>query len=219
MTRPFLDMSYIYPPRPATGVHVRFGDDAYKMWMEFEDAIGEFKLNGQRNGIYISPRDDIELWGRHGEQHRKYQPSLELLKAIRALPYPRGKWNVLDSELLHKKLRGADYPQFKHRVYMYDVLVWGGEYLLGETLKTRHGLLETLTDQVVNLQDETLQPQVFRSYWLKPSEWAAAWKWVEKYPWNEGLVLKRTGHLSRLQVGSKEENNGGWSNRMRLSDL
>jgi hypothetical protein len=218
MSIPYTKFQYFYPPRPGSG-NIVYGNDAYRMWLSFEDAIGQFKLNGQRNLIFISPQDEIQLWNRWGQVHQSYEPPEFLLKLIRGLNYPHGRWNVFDSELLHLKLKSSEFPQFQNRIYLYDALVWGGDWLLDVALAQRGTLVKTLTNETLNLKDVTKQPFIFRAENILPKRWEWAWEFGHKYPWIEGLVLKRMGWTSRLEMGTSERNNGGWSQRMRYSDL
>lgn len=209
---PYTDFQYLLPPRTKAKAPFDVTIPVIQQWMKMPDAVAQLKINGQRNVIYISPEDKIELWGRHLEKHRSYTITPELEAKVRALNYPRGKWNVFDSELLHLKTSNV-----KNTIYLFDVLVWNGEYLIGDTYKERYGLLSQLGDlDVFPLDKPSIDGMIYGAQNLVSAAWAGTWQAIANNSAVEGFVLKRTGAVSRLQqAGRSEINNSGFMCRVR----
>jgi hypothetical protein len=209
MPVPYNQWRYFCPPR--TNVKIPFGSPVQNAWARMSDAVGQFKLNGSRNIVAIDPDDNIQFWNRHREQQRNYVVTAELREQIRALAYPKGRWNLFDSELMHFKT-----PDVKNTVYLFDTLVWGGEHLIGVDYATRFALVQQLTDKYFPLDSAPLSNRLFIANNFKAVEWTAAWNAAQSAKSIEGLVLKRTGPVSRLTDGGLSEyNNGGFMCRIR----
>lgn len=204
---PYNDWLYLYPPRPQT--KVRFGSDTFRQFQERPEYIAQFKLNGQRNEIVFFPDGHIEMWSRHHEKHRSYNAPGWLIDALKsAFNIEEGKFTILDSELLHNKDRHV-----KNVVYIFDVLVLNGMYLVGESYESRHSTLVEIAN--INSEDD-LCYRATDNVWiaknLSPTIWDSMWEHTET-SWVEGFVLKNA--KAELQFGFKKDNNGGWMIRCR----
>lgn len=211
-TQPYTEFKYLYPPRPASKIPFDLSSPVFRSWAKQPDSVAQLKLNGSRNLIFIAPNDDIEMWNRHKEKHRSYTAPKSLLDLIRDLPYPKGVWNVLDSELMHLKT-----PTVKDTVYFYDALVWGGEYLLGKTYTERYPLIQGFNLPPFPLEKQSISGKLFIAQNYAPDQWEPVWNAAKTNDVLEGLVIKRIGNVSALQPGFREENNGGWMCRVRKS--
>lgn len=214
---PYTAWQYLYPPRTEMKIEWNPEGRLQKTWTAFPDVIAQFKLNGSRNLIVIRPDDGIEFWNRHKERQGKgkYVIPPTLLAQIRAMPYPRGKWNIIDGELMHYKVE-----YIKDTLYLFDVLVWGSEHLIGETYEARYKLLGTLVGDVTDNQYPLdFRPKVGKIYIaqsLSVDRWAWAWQQAQLGKTEiEGLVLKRNGAVSCLGPANKQINNNGFMLRIR----
>lgn len=211
MSVPYTEWHYILPPRTNVSFGFNPNGAVQKAWAGMRDAIAQLKLNGSRSLIAIDPKDGIKLWNRHRELHRNYTPSDDLISQIRKLNYPRGHWNIFDAELMHFKT-----PNIKHTLYVFDTLVWKSEYLLGMEYGERFGLVEPLIQDGFPLDFEKIDGKLYKATNYIPPEWERMWNIVQPIKEIEGLVLKRTGPVSRLtDAGDKEYNNGGFQCRIR----
>lgn len=216
-TQPYTEFKYLYPPRPASKIPFDLKSPVLQAWAKQTDVLGQIKGNGSRNIIFIDPDDRIQMWGRHKELHKSFTPPESMLAAVRALPYPKGTWNVLDSELLHLKT-----TTIKNTLYLYDVLVWKGEYLLGQTYAERYAHIQAWNlppfplDKMPRINDRIMAAQNYT-----PDQWGEVAKVIDfrkpLLPGEalEGLVLKRAGNSSALKPGFIVENNGSWMCRIR----
>ena len=134
MPIPYTEFRYIFPPRPAT--RVKFKSPMYVKFRDDGNWVAQYKLNGQRNVIFISPDRQVDMWNRHKERHKNYKPNEKLAnQLLSVLDLPPG-WAVLDSELMHAKDKNV-----KDTIYLYDVLALGGQQLIGETYLQRYNKL------------------------------------------------------------------------------
>lgn len=211
MSIPYTEWNYLLPPRTNVKIPWNPKGAVQMAWARMSDAIGQLKWNGSRSLIAIDPDDNIKLWNRHRVLHRTYTPPESLLKQVRALDYPHGHWNIFDAELMH--LKGE---KIKNTLCVFDTLVWKSEYLLGATYKERFGLVQPLIPDFFPLDFERIDGKVYIAQNFLPPEWEGVWNRVQSIKEIEGLVLKRTGPVSRLtESGDAEYNNGGFMCRIR----
>lgn len=200
---------YIYPPRPVGAIEFK---SEYFESLKAKGWVGQMKLNGQRNLLYVRPDGEIELWNRHREKHRNFVMPPWLNDQIKStLNLSEGKWTVLDGELLHAKDSTT-----KNIMYFWDVLVYNSEYLLNTSYQQRYDLLTqniipiaglTPTDEAIKISDN-----LWVAYNIPPSGWDECWKLTSK-SYVEGLVFKNL--QATLKPGFNKENNGDWLIRCR----
>jgi ATP-dependent DNA ligase len=168
----------------------------------------ELKLNGQRNGVYISPEGEVQFWNRHYGHHLNWScPSWLVQQVLEVVP-PTGQWIVLDGELLHAKDRGV-----KNTFYWWDILVDNGEYLVGETYQTRYDRLRALIKTTeTDGQIAKATPNIWIAELIQPEDYDRAWKATET-SWVEGFVFKNMAGKLKPCVG--EHNNHDWMVRCR----
>lgn len=209
---PYDKWTYLYPPRTEAKLPFDLSSPVLQAWEKARDAIAQYKLNGSRNLIVIDPQDNITFWNRHKEQQRNYQPPTGLLSQIRALQYPHGAWNIIDSELMHFKTQ-----TIKNSVYVFDVLVWNNEYLVGDKYEQRFNLVKSLgISDFFPLDNTSHDGKIWIAENMLAPKWEAAWNAALKIDAVEGLVLKRAGAVSKLQfAGNSVVNNSGFMCRVR----
>jgi hypothetical protein len=129
---------YLWPPRPERAVPPpaldRFA--ALGWW-------AQPKLNGTNCLLYVSPDRVTIARGRHGDTPLKsWAPGPRW--AAFADRLPGAGWFVLHGELLHTKGSGRD------AVYLHDLLVADGDYLIGTTYRDRYASLRALCGDRLN---------------------------------------------------------------------
>ena len=204
---------FIFPPRTELACEMD-NNDSLKMFLAFDDVIGQLKLNGSRICIYISPTNKIEAWDRHKKNVSHYLTQ-GMKDEISSLNYPKGKWNVFDGELLQLK---NSAKQFKERIVLFDTLVWDSQWLIDETYLNRYNLLSQLI-KPLRIFDVDIKVGGYHILTLKnygKDELTNTWtNVIKKHDIVEGFVLKRTGYFSRLERGNSVINNSHWMLRVR----
>jgi ATP-dependent DNA ligase len=204
-----------YPPR--TKAVCPPGDNPVRrMWEKFSDAIVQFKLNGSRNMTVIHPDGRIEMFNRGGPNqrpilHKQYRLTPIMKGEIESLNLKKGMLHVLDGELIHAKTKDV-----KDVLYLFDLLVFEDQLLLGMDYATRYDkLLRIVGPRFFPLDFAPKEGKMYiaQSFGMDRCEWA--WLEAQKSDYCEGLVLKRTGSISRLMPGENEINNGAFMSRMR----
>lgn len=204
---------YLTPPRPVTTI--KPFSSHYEAMKKRKNFIAQLKMNGQRNGLYVDPDVDIDMWNRHKTHHLNYNAQawvVEMLKdIIKSSNATPGKWLVLDGELLHCKDKTT-----KNIFYFWDVLVHDGEYLLGTTYEERHQMLLDLFAPLGAVHEDEGVIKVTDNFWLAkniaPEQYDEAWKQT-KTSYVEGFVFKnKKGKLAPC-IG--ERNNSDWMVRCR----
>lgn len=195
--------SFIFPPRPATGSVVPDG----ALFRQYEQSgfwIAQAKLNGSNTVAWIK-KSQIKLWNRHGQKS-----SYEIPKSLASFLVEHFDDCVVNFELLHKRTR-----HIKDTIYLYDILVHEGEWLVSRTYWDRFDLLKSLLPPAVPLMRLPVD-SVAPSVWLArciPGPWGKLYGRYGQIPEFEGLILKKL--TGRLEPGMREKNNGLWSLRAR----
>lgn len=124
---------YFYPPKPTL---ITITQPMFRKLENDPDYVAELKLNGTRLELHVfNDGERFQFWSRHGEKIKNYEPSKELLDHLR-----RVNWEgdcVVDGELMHFKT-----IHIKHRVVLWDVFIWNGEYVGEKPYKDRRAILE-----------------------------------------------------------------------------
>ncbi len=196
-------LSYIFPPRPKGNIPP--DGDFFTRLAASKEWIAQAKLNGMNCQLVIT-KDSVEWRNRHRGLCR-YTPTPEQVSFIETLK-PHAPL-ILNLELLDKQTKS-----FKKTLFIYDVLVFRGEHLLGSTVAERQKILDQIIPDLIPTQFKfALQaaPGVWRAKnFIK--NWSSLFQYAD-VPIFEGLILKKLD--GELERGLKEENNGGWSIRCR----
>ena len=146
----------------------------------------QYKKNGTYNVIYVSPEKKVVAKTRHLDDHKAWGWSKETKEPFEALP---GKgWYVLCAELLHSKV-----PGIRDVNYLHDVLVYDGEYLLGQTYAQRYQKLQGLFLKAATEKVQTDSHwQLSQNLWLARNHKKGFKKIFDAMidPEDEGIVLK-----------------------------
>ena len=119
---------------------------------------------------------------------------------------------VLVGEYMNKSQRDGLGKIFDGKFVIFDILVYGGEYLLGSTFAQRQQLLDQL--YLGNSYDswmDRINDTVFRARCI--SSFSKSWKKVVDVGMYEGFVLKKPA--AKLDTGYSEANNTGWQVKIR----
>ncbi len=205
--------TYLWPPRPTTTIKP-FSEHYDKMKAR-DGWIGEIKLNGQRNVIYISPDREVQFWNRHQEHHKNWECPEWLREQLLHAIKPTDKWIVLDGELMHSKDAQARKEGIINTFYIWDALVYDSKFLMGKTYRDRSAILHKAMidpEEEANEVATRVTPNVWMSQPLLPTQWDAAWQLTEK-SWVEGFVFKNS--LGKLKPCIRQKNNDQWMVRCR----
>jgi ATP dependent DNA ligase domain len=139
-------------------------------------------MNGSNSTIYVSPDREVMAWNRHGSKFQwDFSPETAAIFAM----IPGRNWWVFNGELMHFKTRNV-----KHTHYLFDVLVFDGDLLLGTTYMERYERLFSIW----NIQ------QTLPGYFVLDRYTWLARNYVKSFgevlgqtltPECEGLMLKR----------------------------
>lgn len=128
---PYTSFTYIYPPRPEKAIPPSlFG------FYEKKKYLPQVKKNGTCSVIFVDPFKNVTAMGRHNNQHKQWAFTDESRELFTKMP---PGWHVLAAELLHSKT-----PHIKDTNYIFDIMVFNGEYLIGNTYAQRYDLLLSL---------------------------------------------------------------------------
>lgn len=200
---------YIYPPRPSGAVPP---DSAlFKQLEQDPDWFAQAKLNGSNTQLVVTDTGDVRWFNRH-KQKSHFNPLATQVSFFKKLK--KVAPIVLNLECMQNKV-----TTMRHQLYVFDILVFKGQWLLGSTTEQRQILLrELFPERVPTLY--RFAHEIGPMTWLAqnfPSGWEELIETYKDYDFFEGLVLKKRSGL--LEPGFAEKNNTGWSLRSRLRDL
>lgn len=203
----FEQYRYLWPPRPETATapaNLRFYE-AQGWW-------AQAKLNGTCTTLYVPPVGGTIAMGRHGPEHRlKWQPGDRWEQFRRRLP--NGQWFVFVGELLHT--RGVGITD---TVYLFDILVDRGEYLVGQTYAERWRRLSRLCDAHPYPKEGT-HSVVTPGVWVAANHATGYAAWPEAIRSSpaksaiEGIVLKKPN--AELRPCGSASANARWQHKWR----
>jgi len=194
----------LFPPRPksATPPHELAYYEKQNLWLV------QYKYNGSRCVINISPNRVITILERHGRLHRGYVPPLSICQQLANLPgLEKNKEYWLDGELMIKTVA----PDTKGKIILFDVLQ-AGNYLFKKPDQV--GRLQLLREICGN--PTVLDPYRQMAYLVSKDVWMAPYfldnfcqHFKEKIGFDEieGLVLRRRD-FALDNFGGKEYETG-----------
>ena len=205
------EFKYIYPPRPESAIppeELERINDGY---------IAQPKYNGSCAALFINGRSDFQLYNRCGFPLTNHQ----------FISYTQlndsDRYMVLCGEYLNKNKKGEDGLPFNHKFIIWDILVWQGRYLVGETFESRLKILSNLfgTNQSLVTASslvmyEHLQTTPVENVYVSPSyvnNFKSLYDEVVQTELYEGIVLKKAS--ARLDTGFKPRNNYTWQFKAR----
>lgn len=196
MATKYDNFKYMYPPRPE---YVISPDQLTKYE---KDHLVQPKLDGTCCLIFIKG-NEFKYYGRHkNENFTNFKlkfSDLEILKC------GNDNWNVIVGEYLNKNKKGIDGKPWNHKLIIFDILVYNGEYLLDTTFEERIKLLDNLFGKIdenqylYKITDNIFRVKSFYDNFLE------RWNDITKTEVFEGFVLKKK--QQKLTKGLSEKNN------------
>jgi len=192
----FNEYKYLWPPRPSKAVPINL-----LKHYENQKWIGQFKKNGTCTVLYVQPNKEIIAKTRHDTDHKTWSPRKEFAGQFATLP--GNGWYVFAGELL-----------FNDTLYIFDLLVNNGDYLVYRTLDERLNQLRDLFPKKA--------ASIRKSHYIANRKlWVAetiSSNFVEVYEKlssdeDEGLVLKDP--QSKLNMCLAAESNSAWQIKCR----
>jgi len=208
--------NYLYPPRPDKAI-----PDNMLHFYEQRGWVGQMKKNGTCTVVFVSPDGDVTYKTRHNDDHKMWAPTERSQKVFENLP--QNGWHVFVCEVLHNKTSIV-----KDTVYIFDILVWNGDLLVGKSFTERMDLLKEIfgiqeDENVVALSDNS-------HYVLNSNAWLAKTieggfeqimrvannqKPPEGAPLDEGIVLKNP--KAKLEMPGRAKSNSKWQVKCRIA--
>jgi len=191
------NFKYIYPPRPKNAIppeDLDFWDNG--------SLIAQPKLNGS-NCVIFTDGDDFFVMNRHKQRLTNFKiDNSELSKIYRG----NGEWMIINGEYMNKSKNDENGDVFNHKLVIFDILAYNGEYLVGSTFSERVNLLNDIYGEVDSEKNYlySISDNIYRvkSYSNKFNELFNNFIEVDML---EGLVMKRAN--AKLEIGTSELNN------------
>lgn len=201
----FNQYKYVYPPRPINRISV---DEIGKY--DNGEYLAQPKYDGTCVNVFIS-ENFLKVMNRHNQEiANPYFTDIDYTSIH------KGKgFMVVSGELLNKNKTGEDGKPFNKCLVLWDVLVYEGEYLLGQTTEQRLILLESLYPcQRMQVSDKGIESYEhicctgIKGIYKAPTYtkyFTALYNDLIKTQLYEGIVLKRSD--AKLTFGFNEKNN------------
>lgn len=203
---------YLFPPRPEYKVP---SSDLHKF--DTEQYIAQPKYNGSCCVVFTNGQE-LHIYNRHKQPLTNWSQGIDFIKLAKSK-----NWFVYAGEYLNKGKDGEHGLKEKDKFVIWDVLVWDGKYLAGETLLNRLKLLEQIypckraivRGNSVEIYDHLCCTE-YNGIYKAPTytnEFEALYNDIIKTDLYEGLVLKKID--SKLSFGFQELNNHDWQVKCR----
>lgn len=192
--------SFLWPARPRKAIL-----PGMLTMMEKQDWVAQYKKNGTCTEIFVSPNKEVSFSTRHDDNHKMWSPTEKSTGFFQELP--GNGWYVFLAELLHNKC-----PGWKDTLYVFDILVNDGEYLVGTTLWRRLAILENLMPSIEEeYSHHIVTPNVWRAKTITDG-------FKDKFDAinvaiDEGLVIKDP--LAKLSYCNRKDANSNWQLKCR----
>jgi len=199
-TMEYASYMYLWPPRPESKIPVGMtGFYDRKSW------TAQAKLNGTCSVIFANGEQCI-IKTRHDDDHKAWTPKTEHVEFFKSTAV-NGNWNVFVAELMHNK-----GPLIKDMLYVFDVLVYQGCQLIGQTFAARQALLEQIIpgNETELWYEHSRQIVRARNHTGNSRE---LYQRISEIPYVEGLVLKDPN--AALGLCNRKDNNTGWQVKCR----
>jgi len=201
------NFSYVYPPRPEHRVPakslIKYDTGEYK---------AEPKLNGSNCSLYLD--------GKSYEQRNRHRGNISNFKmnGSEIIKLHRGNGDMLIvGEYMNKSQKDIKGKVFNNKFVIFDIIVYNGEHLVGLTYEERREILEEIfgtksyDDYLYQVSENVFMTKSFEGDFTK------LYDKIVKIDMLEGWVLKRKS--GKLERGTREKNNTGWSIKCRKSSL
>lgn len=193
----YTNFKYIYPPRPKNAV----SPDDLDFW-DNGSLIAQPKLNGS-NCVIFTNGEDFYVMNRHKQRLTNFKITKEELSEIYR---GDGEWMILNGEYLNKSKNDESGKVFNHKLVIFDILAYNGEYLVGSTFSERVELLDEIYGQIESEKSYlySISSNVYRVKSYKES-FKSLYDSLTPIDMIEGLVMKRGN--AKLEAGLTESNN------------
>lgn len=186
-------MRYIYPPRPELVIPPtaipKYDDGRF---------IAQPKLNGSCATININ--GSVKAYSRHDSSLSGFRISDSEIKSV----VGEGEFYLV-GEYMNKSKKDENNKVFNHKLVLFDILIYKGEYLLGKTFSERYNILLSLIDPIA--ETKYLYQLSENIYLVKSfqTDFTELWNELVTIDMYEGLVFKQK--MSKLEPGTREQNN------------
>lgn len=189
----YQSFQYIYPPRPKNPIP----PTDLKIW-DNGMMIAQPKINGSNCTIYTNGKD-VFAFNRHGQKLSGFNIDNKEIYDL----YSKDGWMVINGEYTNKGKVDHNNEQFINKLCIFDILVFGGKYLINTTFNYRVDLLNQLFGQPQDYISKITQNiYLVNSY---DKDFQNKFEHLSKIDLIEGLVLKRKS--AKLEIGANENNN------------
>lgn len=195
---------FLYPPRPENAI-----PSAMLTYYEGRKWLAQFKKNGTNTEIAISPDKQFFMKTRHNTDHKQWSLTPHIQKELIRL-LPEKEWFVICCELLHNKTK-----EIKDTIYIFDVLVWKGEFLYDSTFAERKKLLDDRLITNVEAVSHYVCDNAGKIWYAKAfdKDFKALFAAIKDPNVDEGLVLKDPN--GKLEACAKPTDNAHWQVKCR----
>jgi hypothetical protein len=192
----YTNYRYLYPPRPKNAI----SPEDLDFW-DNNTMICQPKLNGSNATIYTDGKEIIVM-NRHAQKLTNVKVSDSEISSI----YRGDGWMILNCEYMNKSKSDENVKVFNHKLVIFDILAYNGEYLVGSTFSERVSLLDNIYG-VVNSEKDYLFSVTDNIYRVKSyhNDFSNIFNKFIKVDMLEGLVIKRTN--AKLEIGTSQLNN------------
>jgi ATP-dependent DNA ligase len=178
----------------------------FKKLEQDSDWFAQAKLKGANTQMVLIDTDP-ELFNRHNAAiaHQLTEEQKDFFRSLKAYAPI-----VLNFELIHRQTK-----DWKNLCYVFDILVYRGEWLVNTTVQDRQKILTEIFSQRISTPyefAEALAPGVWVATNFQ-NNWGELFSKYQSLNLFEGLILKRWS--GKLEPGLREKNNEGWSIRCR----
>lgn len=193
----YTNFKYIYPPRPKNAI----SPEDLNFW-DNGTLIAQPKLNGS-NCVIFTNGEDFYVMNRHKQRLTNFKiDNSELSEIYRG----NGEWMIINGEYMNKSKNDENDNVFNHKLVIFDILAYNGEYLVGSTFTDRVQLLNDIYGQEKSEKDYLykISNNIYRvkSYL---TDFEKIFQNFIKVDMLEGLVMKRIN--AKLEIGTSELNN------------
>lgn len=193
----YSNFKYVYPPRPKNAI----SPEELVFW-DNGTLIAQPKLNGS-NCVIFTNGVDYFVMNRHKQRLTNFKITNEELSEIYR---GDGEWMIINGEYMNKSKSDEKSKVFNHKLVIFDILAYNGEYLVGSTFSDRVELLDKLYGKQESEKDYlySITTNVYRvkSY---SNNFKNLFDTITNIDMIEGLVMKRSN--AKLEAGLTESNN------------
>jgi ATP-dependent DNA ligase len=193
----YTNFKYLYPPRPKNAV----SPEDLDFW-DNNTLIAQPKMNGS-NCIIFTNGEDFFVMNRHKQRLTNFKITRgELSEIYRG----DGEWMIINGEYMNKSQNDENKKVFNHKLVIFDILAYNGEYLVGSTFSERVELLDKIYGKnecekyyLYSISDNVYRVKSYTNNFKKIFD-----EFI-KIHMIEGLVMKRSN--AKLEAGLTESNN------------